>query len=146
VIVVDTSGVFAALNPDQPEHVDAREALETAPPPHVLSPFVLAELDYLLLTRGGVKPALAFLNEVADESYLLASFDAADVVAAADVLERYADIRVGLTDASIVVLADRYGTDRVLTLDERHFRTLRRLGGGRFTLLPADARKHQLDE
>ena len=46
---------------------------------------------------------------------------------------------IGLADASIVVLANRYDTDRVLTLDERHFRALRTLDGKPFTLLPADA-------
>jgi hypothetical protein len=29
--------------------------------------------------------------------------------------------------------------DRLLTFDERHFRTIRPLQGGSFTLLPADA-------
>ena len=55
------------------------------------------------------------------------------------VVERYREHDIGLTDASIVVLAGRYGTDRVLTLDERHFRTLRTPAGKPFTILPADA-------
>ena len=46
---------------------------------------------------------------------------------------------IGLAEASIVVLAGRYGTERVLTLDERHFRALRTPAGERFTILPADA-------
>jgi predicted nucleic acid-binding protein len=46
---------------------------------------------------------------------------------------------VGLADVSIVVLAGRYRTDRVLTLDERHFRALRTPQGASFTILPADA-------
>lgn len=46
---------------------------------------------------------------------------------------------MGLADASLVVLAHRYGTDRLLTLDERHFRVLRTREGQPFRLLPADA-------
>jgi hypothetical protein len=38
-----------------------------------------------------------------------------------------------------VIVAERFGTRRLLTFDERHFRKLRPLGGGHFTLLPADA-------
>ena len=34
------------------------------------------------------------------------------------------------------MLADRYHTRTILTLDHRHFTTLRPLTGGRFTLLP----------
>jgi len=57
---------------------------------------------------------------------------------AADVIDRYRDLEIGLADASIVVLAGREQTDRVLTLDERHLRALRTLGGRPFVLLPAD--------
>ena len=62
----------------------------------------------------------------------------ADVAAAVAVLEQYADLGIGLADASLVVLAAKRGTRRILTLDERHFRTLRPLDGGSFTFLPAD--------
>jgi predicted nucleic acid-binding protein len=51
-----------------------------------------------------------------------------------------ADLDVGLADLSVVVLARRFGTRRLLTLDERHVWTLRPLDGGTFTLLPADER------
>jgi predicted nucleic acid-binding protein len=44
-----------------------------------------------------------------------------------------------LADLSIVVLAHRFRTTRIATFDERHFRALRPLDGGSFTLLPADA-------
>ena len=53
-------------------------------------------------------------------------------------LASHSDLMIGLADASVVVLAARYGTNRVLTLDERHFRVLRTPGGEYFTLLPAD--------
>jgi uncharacterized protein len=39
----------------------------------------------------------------------------------------------------LVVLAERYGTTRILTLDERHFRAIKPLHADAFTLLPADA-------
>jgi predicted nucleic acid-binding protein len=48
-------------------------------------------------------------------------------------------LRVSLAGASNVVLANRHGTLDVLTLDERHFRVLRGLGGRSFRILPADA-------
>jgi predicted nucleic acid-binding protein len=56
------------------------------------------------------------------------------------VADRYADMRLGLTDASLMVAAARHGTTRVLTVDHKHFRALRPLRGGDvYTLLPADA-------
>ena len=55
-----------------------------------------------------------------------------DVTLAAGVMRRYANLAIGLADASIVVLAQRQGTRDVLTLDERHFRALRTLDGTPF--------------
>ena len=61
-----------------------------------------------------------------------------DVAAAASVVADYADLGIGLADASLVVLAGRFETNRILTLDERHFRALRTPAGEPFTVLPAD--------
>ena|SRR5215207_2924893 len=106
--------------------------------PFLLSPFVLAELDYMLIERHGQEKQLAFLSHVVDGSYELAEFSRHDVKAAVDVMNRYADLRVGLADASIVVLAEKHSTPDVLTFDHRHFRAMRGPGGRPFRLLPDD--------
>lgn len=54
-------------------------------------------------------------------------------------MERYADLRIGLADASVVVLAHRHRTLELLCTDEHHFRALRGPGGWPFRLLPSDA-------
>jgi uncharacterized protein len=138
VILLDTSGL-AALDSSQRQHAQAAAALRAAGGPLLLSPFVLAELDYLLATRVGSHAALALLGEVARGAYRLESFDAGDVATAHEVIEAFADLDVGLADASIVVLSRRYETLDVLTLDERHFRTLRGPTGRPFRILPSDA-------
>jgi predicted nucleic acid-binding protein len=138
LILVDSSGLLAAIDSSQREHTAAANALEAAEPPLLLSPFVLAELDYFLATRIGSFAEVALLEEVAAGAYQLEPFGRDDVAAALAVIERYGDIGLGLADASIVVLADRHATSDVLTLDERHFRTVRRSKGEAFRLLPAD--------
>lgn len=139
MILLDTSGLLAAIDAGQSQHRAAADALRALPPPWILSPFVLAELDYLLATRVGVRAERALLAEVAGGVYRIEGFEAEDVAAAERVIRRYADLEIGLADASIVVLANRYGLRDVLTLDERHFRALRGPGGRPFRLLPADA-------
>lgn len=139
MILLDTSGLLAALVADQRLHRQAREALERSGSPFVLSPFVLAELDYLLAREGGTGAELALLGEVARGAYDLAPFSAEDVSDAVTVIDRYRDLGIGLADASIVILAGRFRTERVLTLDERHFRALRTPRGDPFTILPADS-------
>jgi len=138
MIVVDTSGLLAAIDSSQRRHESSRRALESDAGPLLLSPFVLAELDYLLSTRVGVDAETLLLNDVAEGAYRLESFGPEDVRAATEIIERYRELGIGLADASIVVIAARAGTDRILTLDERHFRTIRPLSGGPFQLLPKD--------
>ncbi len=117
----------------------AREALSDHDGALLLSPFVLAELDYLLSTRVGMSAEVALLGEVGRGTYRLEPFSEDDVAEVAGVIERYADLGVGLADASNVVLANRHNTLDILTLDERHFRVLRGPRDRPFRLLPTDA-------
>jgi uncharacterized protein len=57
-----------------------------------------------------------------------------------ELIDRYADLKIGLSDASVAVLAARHRTTRLLTLDERDFRPMCPLYGTAFTLLPADTK------
>jgi uncharacterized protein len=138
VIVLDTSGLLAALDAGQRQHEPARQVLEDDSGPLLLSPFVLAELDYLLLGRVGAQAERALLAEVAAGAYDLVPFGPEGVAEAADLIGRYAELKIGLADASVAVIAAAARTTRLLTLDERHFRALRPLWGHAFTLLPAD--------
>ncbi len=107
--------------------------------PLLISPFVLAELDYLTARIAGVDAELAVLDEMSSGPYEIAGFDAIDLMRAHAVIERYRDLPLGLTDASLVVLADKHDEDAIATLDERHFRVVQSLRGKPFRILPADA-------
>jgi uncharacterized protein len=139
LLVLDTSGLLAALDGTQRFHTPARKALTDYEGALLLSPFVLAELDYLLSTRVGRNAEVALLGEVGRGTFQLEPFSEDDVAEVVGVIERYADFGLGLADASNVVLAQRYDTLDVLTLDERHFRVLRGPRDRPFRLLPADA-------
>ena len=139
MIVLDTSGLLAAIDATQRQHDAAAAILRQAPGPLLLSPFVLAELDYLISTRVSTTAAQALLGQVSAGVYRLESMNADDVAAASEIIERYRDLELGLADASLVVLAQRYATSDLLTLDERHFRAVRGPSGRPFRILPADA-------
>jgi len=138
LILLDTSGLLAALDSAQRAHVESKASLAAASPPLLLSPFVLAELDYLLATRVGHRARTSLLGEVERGALTLEEFSAVDAREALAVIQRHVDLGISLADASIVVLANRHRTQEVLTLDERHFRTLA-ANGKPFRLLPADA-------
>lgn len=138
MIIVDTSAVLATIFLDQTGHEGCTHALREADH-RILSPFVAAEIDYFLLRYGDVETEIRFLQEVTEDIHELALFSNYDLLLARRVIEQYRSLGIGLADASIVVLAERYGTRDILTLDERHFRALRPLSGSKsFRLLPAD--------
>jgi predicted nucleic acid-binding protein len=136
VILLDTSGLLAAIDASQREHAACAAALRESRGPRLLSPFVLAELDHLLGARVGAPAQMALLDEVARGAYQIESFGSDDVAAAAKVIARHAKLRIGLADASIVVLGERHRVRDLLTLDRRHFRVIRRMSGAPFRLLP----------
>ena len=138
MILLDTSGILAALFPDQDHHQQCANVLLNARAPLILSPFVLAEVDYLVSKKAGVEIALRILKDVGRQAYALAPFQASDVEKAHAVISKYRDLEIGLADASIVVLSQRHNTHELLTLDERHFRVLAGADSKPFRLLPAD--------
>lgn len=140
MILCDTSGLLAAYDEQEPNGPSVRELLDAEAGTLVVSPFVLAELDYMLLTRAGVRAELTLLDDLADDVYQVAAFTATDAARVATLVGRHADLKLGIADAHTMVLAapERYGTTRVLTFDQRHFRAVKPPHGGVFTVLPAD--------
>lgn len=138
MILLDTSGLLAALFPDQRLHAECARVLLRAEPPRVISPFVLAELGYLIQKFAGVDAELALMEDITRGAYEVAAFGKADIAAAASVIEKYRDLGIGLADASLVVLAERHHARDILTLDERYFRAMRPSPRRSFRILPAD--------
>jgi predicted nucleic acid-binding protein len=138
-MIVDTSGLLSAMDASDPLQARSAAALRSARGPRLLSPFVLAELDYLLGRRVNLAAARRLLDEVVRGAYRLEPFGSEDIEQAGAIIDRYRDLDLGLADASIVVLAERHGIADLVTLDERHFRAVRGPGGRPFRILPADA-------
>jgi len=135
-VIVDTSALLAFFDSDEPDHAAVTTIVDAATEPLVVSPYVVAELDYLVASRLGVSAELAVLGELAGGAWDLATFGTEDLAQAQAVVERYADQSIGLADASIVILAARYRTRTVVTLDRRHFGVVRPVDGGSFKILP----------
>ena len=69
-------------------------------------------------------------------AYALYPLDLQDLRLIASTLDRYPGRGLGLTDASLVVLAERVGATAILTLDQRDFAGLQRADGVHLTILP----------
>jgi hypothetical protein len=135
-LILDTAPLVALADRQDPMQPRVEKLLRDEPGELVIPAPTTAEVDYLLGRRLGRPARLAFLEDLAAGRFTVAGLDTADFSLIADLERRYDDLDAGLADLSAVVIADRYGTHRVLTFDERHFRALRPLSGGHFELLP----------
>lgn len=142
IIVADTSALYAAFDAAQPEHGAARAIMEREI--LAISPLVITELDHLVHRDLGFPATMAVqesLNaRIADGQYKLAELRPADLVAAHEVRAKYDGLRLDLADAVGVVLADRYTTNLVFTLDQRDYRAVKPLTKRfpAFRIVPAD--------
>jgi predicted nucleic acid-binding protein len=137
-LVVDAAPLVAIADEQEPLRRAIIELLQAERGNLFIPAPVTAEVDYLLGQRFGPGARRAFLQDLAERRYESPGLDSRDYEAAVRVDSRDADLELGLADLSIVVLAQKLGTRRVLTFDQRHFRAIRPLQGGSFTLLPVD--------
>jgi predicted nucleic acid-binding protein len=138
-LVVDAGALYAQADANESGHAAVRAILEQEREALVTTELAVAEADYLILDRLGPDVELAFLEDLAEGTYVVECLDQTQLRVAHDVVARYRDLRLGLADASLIVVAERYATRRLLTFDERAFRVVAPLQGGSFTILPTDA-------
>jgi uncharacterized protein len=139
-LIIDTSGYLAVTAAKHPLSETIRDILSRATKPPVVSPLVLAEIDYMVLDKVGVDQELAVIDDLTSGAYEIADVDVDDVRAARNLAARHHDLRIGITDALNAILADRYDTNEILTTDLRHFRVITPLSRkfDAFRIMPAD--------
>lgn len=127
------------MDKGQEGHQDFVDAISKARGPIIVSPFVVTELDYMILREYGREDQLAFLEQVQSGAYRLETFTQRDFIRIWRLVSEYSYLKsFGVADASNVVLADRYGTIDILTTDHRDFRQVTTADGEHFRILPHD--------
>jgi predicted nucleic acid-binding protein len=96
----------------------------------------VAEVGYLLARNAGARVEALFLTALADGDFQLIDLQAQDYRRAAELVQAYADLPLGTTDATVIALAERLGLSEVATLDRRHFSIVRPRHVPALTLLP----------
>ena len=138
-IVLDSSIVIALIVADEPDHEEVKRWIFEIDDDLVTTPLGLAEMDHAVERRAGRLVAARMWQDFDRGAYQVRWW--ADALSETLKIARVeGHLGIGLVDASLVALAERLGTNRIATLDHRHFRqlTLRR-GAEHFTVLPADA-------
>jgi uncharacterized protein len=140
-LIIDAGGLYAQADRADPTHAAVADTLRRERGSLVTSEVAVAEADYLILTRLGIDVEIAFLDDLAEGTFLVECLTREELGAARDLARRHRDLEIGLADASLVVLARRHRTRRIVTFDERAFRAVAPLQGGSFTIFPADERE-----
>jgi hypothetical protein len=92
--------------------------------PYLVPGGILAEIGYLIERRLGAAVLDAFVSDLEQRAFTLVDTED-DLARMRELTGRYADLPLGLADASVIACAERHG-GRVLTLDLRHFGTVAR--------------------
>jgi predicted nucleic acid-binding protein len=139
VIVVDTGPLVAAALSGDTNHrrcVELFASLHLNSEQLVVPAFVVTEVCFLLEREGGPKLEAGFVRSLAAGDFVVAQTDSAGLERVAELITQYADLPLGLVDASVVALAEQLGVQEIATLDRRHFTAVRPSHVNAFTLLP----------
>jgi predicted nucleic acid-binding protein len=139
-LICDTGALIDYLVESAPDHALFRVAINKARTRYVPG-LVLAEVDYFL--RDERKAMQVFMQDLARGAFTYAPPTQGELSRAVEVDRRFADLRLGLVDASLVALAESLGIRRLATRDVRHFAAVRLRDGRSFELVvrPTNADK-----
>lgn len=133
--IVDSGPLIASAIRSDPDHRASLDALQTPGLRLVIPTLCVAEVAYFLEQRGHPAAAGQFVRGLRD--FDVRSPAPAEWGRIAALVEQYADLSLGVVDASVVSLAERLKTDLVMTLDRRHFGVVKPRHVEAFRLLPA---------
>ena len=139
MIVCDTGPLVAAALSKDPDHhrcVELFTGMHLAGRQMLLPAPIVAEVGYLLGTRAGARAEAVFLRSLAAHDFVPVELEQSDYDRMADLVESYADLPLGTSDAAVIALAERLGITEIATLDRRHFTVVRPRHGASLTLLP----------
>jgi predicted nucleic acid-binding protein len=132
--VVDAGPLYAAADAADPDHSTVVETLSRGDLRLVVPALAIAEATYFVGSRLGAAAEAAFVRGVGQLDVEAPSIE--DFFRMGELVEQYADLPLGGTDASIVALAERLEAPAVVTLDRRHFGAVRPRHRKSFELLP----------
>ena len=119
MITLDTSAVVALLDVDEPAHERVVEALGAERPPFLIPAAIVCEVGYFVQRNLGGNAIAVFLADLVEGQFRYDPGEA-DLGRILELVARYADLPLGVTDAAVMACAERSG-GRVMTLDRRDF-------------------------
>ncbi|HVF13642.1 MAG TPA: PIN domain-containing protein [Acidimicrobiales bacterium] len=134
-VVVDTGVFVSAADTDEPRHADCAGQLTSHRGELVTTAAVVVETAWLIEDRLGPAAEGRFLTMVINDVHVV-DLTRVDYLRCIELIDRYADLGLGLVDASIIAVAERHGHTTIATLNHRDFRVVRPAHCDTFELVP----------
>ena len=125
-LILDTGPLYASLDRSDADYGTCRRLIEEAEEPLVIPAPVLVEVDYCVHARLHVGVLVALLDDISAGAYRVEELQSDDYRRIRDVCDRYGDADIGFVDAAVLAVVERLNEPKLATLDQRHFRILRR--------------------
>jgi uncharacterized protein len=135
-LVLDTGPILALLDAGDPDHARCVSLVERLDEDLVVPAAVLVEVDYWVLQLLGHDAWATFVEDIARGAYRIEPLEVSDLERAAELERTYAELDLGLVDASVIALCERLGEPKVATLDRRDFSIVRPRHTEALQLLP----------
>jgi hypothetical protein len=135
-LVLDTGPILALLDAGDLAHAASVAMIEEVREDLVVPTSVLVEIDYWTHKLLGQESWEVFVEDVASGVYRLEQLTVDDLVRASELERQYAELDLGLVDASVIALCERLGETKVATLDRRDFSVVRPSHCDSLRLLP----------
>ena len=135
MIVLDSGVLYAGADEDDAQHAACSVLLDGHPGPLLVPATVITETAWLIEHRLGPAAEARFLRATRTELTRVDLLDE-DWDRAIELVDTYADLGLGLVDASVVAVAERLGVTTLATLNHRDFRVVRPRHVDAFELIP----------
>jgi predicted nucleic acid-binding protein len=135
VLIVDANVLVAAMNRRDKHHERMKAFLSDRDDQFVVTPYIVAEVAYLIQKFAGPTAETQFMEAVRDGDFHQEELTDSDLVRIVELMRRFEDLRLGAADASNVAVAERLKIREIASIDH-HFRAIRPLGIDFFTVVP----------
>lgn len=135
-LLCDTGVLLSAADADEPRHSACAALLREHQHALLVPAPVVPETAWLLESRLGPAAEARFLRLITTGLLEVVDLVATDYVRCVELIEQYADLGLGLVDASVIAIAETRGITTLATLNARDFAVVRPRHVEAFTLVP----------
>ncbi|TCK00161.1 type II toxin-antitoxin system VapC family toxin [Nocardia alba] len=125
-LIVDANVLVAVMNRRDKRHTEMKAYLSSRTDDFVVTPYIVAEVTYLLQKYAGAQVEIQFMETVRDNLFR-EEFDPVDSTRIIELMKQFADFPLGAADASLIAVAERLRISDIATADN-HFRAVRTAG------------------